>query len=413
VDEQRLAGGDMSRDQQEPRRTPVAVVTGSRAEFGLLRGSMDLLSASSLLEPLLIVAGMHLDERLGNTWREVEARFSISARVPMSPPEDSPAGMALAVAEGIRGFTGIFRKLCPRLLLVLGDRIEPYSACVAAAYQDIPVAHIHGGDVTGDAVDDFHRDSISRMARLHFPATERSRRRLVQMGVQGEIEVVGAPGLDAILGEINGSPASRNELLASLGMPPGDPVLVVIYHPVPHLAGPDGDAAGREAAEVLSAAAAYGERHGAAVAVLYPNNDAGHLAVIREIESWRGHPRFRIFTSLPRDVFLDLLRSAEILLGNSSSGIIESVSLGLAAVNVGTRQAGRERNANVVDAPPRGEAILRALEAARRDPAVQAAAASRRNLYGDGTAARRIVRALEGFLAGENQPRGRVSSEAR
>ncbi len=170
---------------------------------------------------------------------------------------------------------------------------------------------------------------------------------------------------------------------------------------------------GREAAEVLSAAEEFAERNGAFLAVLYPNNDAGCQAVIREIEKRRGNPRMRIFPGLPRETFIGLLRSAETILGNSSAGIIEAVSLGVAAVNVGVRQAGRERNGNVVDGPPERKAILRALEAAPSDPKVRAAVASRINLYGDGTAAERTVRALERFLAEGHPSPAPLASEAR
>ena len=379
-------------------RTPkkqVAVVTGSRSEFGLLEGTIERLTRSPALEPRVIVAGMHLESRLGETWKEVEARFPIAARVPMSPPRDSPEGMALAVAEGIRGFSAAFDREPARLLLVLGDRIEPFAAALAAAYRGLAIAHIHGGDLSGNAVDDLHRDAISRMARLHLPATERSRARLLAMAVTGRIEVVGAPGLDAVLAV---PPRPREAALAALGIPPGDPVLVVVVHPVPRLSGPDGEAAGAETEEVLAAALAFAEREGATVAAIYPNNDAGHRAVIERIESRRGHPRLRIYPSLPRPAFVDLLRHSVAILGNSSSGIIESVSLGVAAVNVGARQAGRERNPNVLDAPPEREAIIRALEAAGVDPAVSAALASRRNVYGDGGAAERIEAALTGLL---------------
>jgi GDP/UDP-N,N'-diacetylbacillosamine 2-epimerase (hydrolysing) len=379
----------------ERPRIPVAVVTGSRSEFGLLEGTIRRLAGSTSLEPRVVAAGMHLDPELGDTWREVAARFSITAKVPMSPPRDDPEGMALAVAEGIRGFAAAFVADRPAALLVLGDRIEPFAACIPAAYAGIPISHVHGGDVSGNAVDDFHRDAISRSARLHLAATERSRSRLLGMAVDGEVLVVGAPGLDAILAV---PPRPRDEVLRKLGIPVAGPVLAVVQHPVPRLAGPEGEGARAEAIEVLEAALAWADRAGGAAAVLYPNNDAGHRAVIEEIERRRRHPRVRVFPSLPREDFVDLVRCAVALLGNSSSGIIESVSLGAPAVNVGERQAGRERNANVIDAPADRSAILAAIERAGSDPAVRAAVASRSNLYGDGRAAERIVAALERFL---------------
>lgn len=381
----------MAGDRPIGARRPVLVVTGSRAEFGLLEGIIEGLLGSKVLEPRLVVSGMHLDAALGATARQVEARFVVAARVPMSPPQDSPGGMALAVAEGIRGFSAVLETENPSALLVLGDRIEPFAACIAAAYRGVPIAHIHGGDTSGNAIDDLHRDAISRMARLHLAATERSRRRLLSMGVEGSILVTGAPGLDAIFAVPE---RPRDAVLEDLGIPAGGPVLVVVQHPVPRAAAQ----AGAEAAQVLDAAAAFAQSRNGAVAVLYPNNDAGHLAVIAEIEERRANPRLRIFRSLPRETYIRLLAASGILVGNSSSGIIESVSLGVAAVNVGRRQEGRERNPNVVDAEPRREAILEALERSQGDPEVRAALSSRANIYGDGRAAGRILQALEGFV---------------
>ncbi len=382
--------GDSGGVRNGPTRLPVAIVTGSRAEFGLLERTIALLEESAAIEPLVIAAGMHLVVALGATVSEVEARFPVADRVPMHPPEDTPRGMALAVAEGIAGFSRSFARFGPRLLVVLGDRTEPLAAALAAVYSGVPVAHIHGGDVSGNVLDDFHRDVISRAARLHLPATTRSAARLRALGVEGEIEVCGAPGLDALMSL---PPRPREAVLAELGLPTEARVIVVVYHPVPRAS----STAGEEAEEVLAAVEeACGAGDGAAV--LYPNSDAGHEAVKAAIEKRRSHPAFRIFPSLPRQRFIQLLRHADALVGNSSAGVIESVSCGVPAVNVGIRQQGRERNSNVVDAPPERGAIRLAIERARTDPAVLRAAANRVNLYGDGRAAERISQALDRFL---------------
>ncbi len=378
-------------------KIPVAVVTGSRAEFGLLERTIALIERSAVIEPRVIAAGMHLVEKFGATVREVEARFPIAERVFMHPPEDSPRGMALAVAAGIDGFSRAFARLRPRLLLVLGDRTEPLAAALAAVYAGVPIAHIHGGDASGNAFDDFHRDVISRAARLHLPATARSAARLRTLGVEGDIEICGAPGLDAL---ITLPPCPREEILGGLGLPSSARVIAVVYHPVPAAA----STAGEEAEEIL-AAVEDASGTGAAAAVIYPNSDAGHQAVIEAIEKRREHPAFRIFPSLPRERFIQLLRHSEALVGNSSAGVIESVSCGLPAVNVGPRQRGRERNPNVVDAPADRAAVRLAIERARTDEAVGKAAAGRVNLYGDGHAAERIAGALERFLGAGAAPR--------
>ena len=380
------------------RRPCVAVVTGARSEFGLLEGTIDQLSRSAVCTVEVVVAGMHLDERLGGTWRDVERRFPVAARVAMAPPIDTPAGMAASVSQGVAGFALAFEGMRPALLLLLGDRTEPFAASLAATYLSIPVAHIHGGDLSGNRVDDFQRDAISRMARLHFAATETSAARLRKLGVRGEISVVGAPGLDAILSSPSRPPGA---IRAELGLQPTGQVVVVIYHPQPYLsAAVNGAEAGAVLDAVLEHVAA---REGSAV-VIYPNNDAGHDAVVDAIEARRGRSGVVIVPSLPRASLLALLHEASILVGNSSAGVIESVSFGLPVVNVGDRQAGRERNRNVVDTRAEKAAVLDALRRVGEDPVVRAAVASRRNLYGDGHAAERIVGAIERFFSQEQVP---------
>ena len=172
----------MSSAFPRPTRRRVAVVTGSRAEFGLLERTVIQLLRAPWCEMQLIAAGMHLDPKLGSTLEEVEAKFVVSARVDIMPPEDTRQGMALAVADGLRGFTEVFSALKPDLVLVLGDRTEVFAASLAASYLTIPIVHIHGGDVTGNAIDNFQRDVISKLARVHLAATERSVQRLRKLG---------------------------------------------------------------------------------------------------------------------------------------------------------------------------------------------------------------------------------------
>ncbi|MBI4583370.1 MAG: UDP-N-acetylglucosamine 2-epimerase (hydrolyzing) [Planctomycetes bacterium] len=367
----------------------VAVVTGTRAEFGLLEGTIGKLRDRGV--PFdLVVAGMHLIPELGLTVREVEARFPVAARIPMPPPEDSPRGMAHAVAAGLRSFSDQFSLQRPALLLVLGDRTEAFAAALAAAYLQIPVAHIHGGDVSGNPIDDFQRDAISRLASLHFAATARSAERLRQLGVHGPVQVVGAPGLDAIRQR---SLRARPEAARALGLPE-EGWLVVLHHPNPVEAA----AAAAEMAEVLEAASSLAAESRLAVAVIYPNNDAGWGGVVAEIRKLEGRPGVRTFKSLPRPDYLDLLAHARLLLGNSSSGIIESLSLGLPVVNIGSRQAGRERGANVIDAAAERGAILAAARRAWADPEVKKALQERKSPFGDGQAGERIAEAIVSYL---------------
>lgn len=371
----------------------VTVVTGSRAEFGLLEPTLARLAAAGWCALDVVVAGMHLVSRLGRTVDEVASRFRISARVPMDPPEDTRRGMALTVAEGVRGFATAFctRERAPDLVVVLGDRTEAFAATLAATYLGVPVAHLHGGDATGNAIDDYHRDAISRAAVLHLAATERSAARLRRMGVRGNITVCGAPGLDRIVGR---TPRPRDAVAAELGLPAEAGWTVVLYHPNPVRP----DAAGREMREVLEAAMELCGREGDCLVILYPNNDAGHRAVVAEIESFTPGSAVRTFRSLPRETYLALLSHARLLIGNSSGGIVESAALGLRVVNVGDRQNGRERDGNVVDAEPDRDAVRAAVDLALSDPEVGRAVRSRRSVYGEGRASERIVEAIAAYL---------------
>lgn len=378
----------MTRD--EARHPRIAVVTGSRAEFGLLRGVIERLECSEHRELSLIVAGLHLDPAFGHTVDEVAREFSVAARVSMSPPGNSRADMALAVARGLEGFTRVFSPEAtrPDLVVVLGDRTEPFAASLAAAYLGIEIAHIHGGDVSGDPIDDFQRDAISRLAGLHFPATESSAGRLRRLDVRGELQVVGAPGLDAI---VDRTFRSREEVQDHLGLEtPG--WVVLLQHSNPH----HPDSSGPEYRESLEAVLEFAESRGETVVLLYPNNDAGHQDIVSQIESHREDPRCRVYPSLGRDLFLDLLHHATLLVGNSSAGLIESRSLRVPAVDLGDRQRGRERDGNVVEAEFSVAAILEACERALK-LAERESTWSQPSVYGDGRASERIAERLESW----------------
>lgn len=395
----------LSKATTERDRARVAVVTGSRAEFGLLERSMSLLERAPWCELQVVVAGMHLVEELGMTVQDVEARFPVAARVPLEPTDDTRGGMALGVAAGLQGFTETFAGIDPDVVLVLGDRTEVFAASLAAAYLDIPVAHIHGGDVTGNPIDDFQRDAISRVARLHFAATDTSAERLRAMDVPGELLCVGAPGLDVAR---QCPRQSRDDIAQTLNLT-DRPWIVVLHHANPD----DLDAAGTEMDAVLSAAIELRADHDAELVVLYPNNDAGHEQVLEALEARRVSENLHVFRSLAREDYLDLLAHALLLVGNSSSGIIESATLGLPVINVGNRQEGRERDGNVLDVEPTQEAIVEAARGVFHDPVVQDVITSRSSVYGDGRASERIVDAVSSMISTQAQTASRKPRKGR
>ncbi|MCC7351916.1 MAG: UDP-N-acetylglucosamine 2-epimerase (hydrolyzing) [Phycisphaerales bacterium] len=362
----------------------ICIVTGSRAEYGLLRPVIDAVSSHRALSLQLVVTGAHLSRTFGMTVRQIERDgYPISARVRSHPSDDSGRSVAGAVADGIRGMAAALERLDPQVVVLLGDRFEILAAAVASTYMGVPVAHIHGGDVTRGGADESARHAITKMAHLHFPATADSAARIRRMGEDPwRIKVVGAPCLDTLL---KYRKASRREIDRQWGLPAGRPYFVLAQHPV----GTDAPTAVRQIRQTLEALRSTGQF----VVAIYPNADAGGRAMIAELRKFRSEPWFRLYQSLPHEDFANLVRHSAAMVGNSSAGIIESPALGVAAVNIGHRQDGRQRAGNVIDAPHDVQAIGRAIARAtsRR---FQNALAFIDNPYGGGNAGRLIARRL-------------------
>jgi UDP-hydrolysing UDP-N-acetyl-D-glucosamine 2-epimerase len=351
----------------------VAVVTGTRAEFGLLGGVMRAVAAHPGLALRVAVTGTHL---LGDepTRREVEADFAVDAVVPMQTP--GPAGRhadAAALGRGITGLAAWLDAASPDVVVVLGDRIEAFAAAAAASVAGIRVAHLHGGDRAEGIADEALRHAITKLAHLHLPATACAADRIVAMGEPAErIRVVGSPAVDGL----DGMPPLDADGYDALGRPR----IVVLLHPV----GRD-DGAERRAAEAVLA----GCRPHGPVLALDPNHDAGRDGIVAALAAGDAAR----CAHLPRAAFIGLLRRADLLVGNSSAGLIECAALGRRCVNVGRRQAGRERADNVVDADEEsaravGEAVAGALAAPPPSGA---------HPFGDGRAGVRTAAALAGF----------------
>ncbi|MDE2293131.1 MAG: UDP-N-acetylglucosamine 2-epimerase (hydrolyzing), partial [Elusimicrobia bacterium] len=363
----------------------VCYLTGTRADFGLMRSTLERIASDRTLKLRLIVTGMHLAVRHGRTEREVaRAGFDIAARVPYLPAQDSGAASARALGTALTRLTAALERAAPDVLLLLGDRGETLAGALAAAHLNIPIAHVHGGDVSG-TLDEGFRHCVTKLAHLHLAATRDSARRIRRMGEPPElIRVVGAPGLDAI---ISAPPKPDPRLAARWGLDPGKPYLILAQHPV-HQSHFE---SGAQMRETLRAVASSGLQ----ALVIGPNSDAGNRAILRAARVARaGGASLSIQADVPRSDFLVLLAGAAAIVGNSSAGIIEAASLGIPAVNVGSRQDGRERNANVLDVPHSSRAIEAALEKAVRDSSFRRVVARRRNVYGDGSAGFRIAQAL-------------------
>lgn len=368
----------------------IAVVTGTRAEFGLLRPIMDAVAAHPRLELLVIAAGAHL-LRPGRTIREVEAAYNVAATVPMQKQGVTGRGAdAAALGRGVSGFAEALARLTPDVVLVLGDRIEAFAAASAASVGGITLGHIHGGDRAEGVADEAMRHAISKLAHLHFPATAKSAQRLRRMGESAErIYQVGSPAIDGLAEVLT----LEDGQLAALGIEAGnEPIAVVLHHPA-GLA----QEVERETAQRLMRAVLGAFDRGRVLA-LEPNHDPGREAVI---EGLIGGGAGELHMGLVRGDFVGLLKrvaaSGGLIIGNSSAGLIEAAALGCVCLNVGPRQRGRERGETVITCGERTIAsegslrrgLKRGLELARELRSKPPA-----HPYGEGRAGERIAGAL-------------------
>lgn len=362
----------------------IAVVTVARSDYGIYKPVLAAIKADRRLSLQVVAGGTHLSRRHGMTVRLIEKDgLRVAARVPTVSASDEPAGIAGAIARASAGFARAWARLKPDLILVLGDRYEMHAAALAALPFLIPVAHIHGGELTEGAFDDSLRHSLTKLSHLHFPATARAARRIRQLGEEPwRVTVSGAPALDGFLSR---PPLTRAAWAKRLGLPPGPAPLLVTFHPAT-LEYERAEAQTRELLAALDGA-------GRPVVLTMPNADTRSGRVRRMLRRWAdSRPGVRLFENLG-DLYPSTLAHAAAMVGNSSSGIIEAPSFGLPVVNVGSRQRGRERGANVIDAAPSRASIAAALRRAL-DPRFRRSLAGRANPYGRGRAARTIAARL-------------------
>jgi len=363
----------------------IAVVTGTRAEYGLLKSSMEAIREHDALTLQVIATGMHLSGTYGRTIDEIRADgFEIDATPEMIVDGDTGAAMAKSLGLGIAAFVDTLELLESDIVLVLGDRDEPLAAALASAHMNIPVAHIHGGDAAkGATIDESIRHALTKFAHLHFPVTERSANRIRKLGEEPwRIEVVGAPGLDDVLANEYASPTELEEY----GIDADERTIVVLQHPLTKTP----DRAGEQMYQTLEAVDSFD----AQIVCIYPNSDAGREAIVDEIERREGQAGFLSFKNLPRPFYLALLETADVLVGNSSSALIEAPSFDLPAVDVGPRQRGRERADNTISVEHDEVTIRDAVERALTDLEVRERAVSCVNPYEQGGAGKLIANCL-------------------
>jgi len=359
----------------------IAVVTSSRADYSHLYWPLRALAEHPEVDLKLIVLGAHLSPEFGFTVREIEKDgFTIDARIECLLSSDTDVGMARTIGLATLSVADLLGNMRPDLLLLIADRYEMLAPASVALALRIPVAHIEGGEISEGAIDDAVRNAITKMAHIHFTSTELARKRVIAMGEEPwRVHRAGAPSLDHL---VKSKLYGREGLQRRLGMEIQNDALLVAYHSVTLLQDTTAEADALFAA--LSDVAGQ-------VLFCYPNSDAGSRNLIqrsKEFLSNRGSGH--IFTNLDALTYWSLLAQVELLLGNSSSGIMETASFALPTVNIGIRQKGRERASNVIDVPADTNAILGGIVRARSHEFCKSLDGMK-NPYGDGHASERIV----------------------
>jgi len=366
----------------------IGIVTVGRSDYGIYRPVLGRIAADPDLRLCLFVGGMHLSKAFGLTVKAIESdRYKICARVKMPVSSDTPEAISKSMGMGLIGFARAYARSRPDILVVLGDRFEMHAAALAALPFNIPVAHIHGGELTQGAIDDALRHSMTKLSHLHFVSTKEYARRVAQLGEEKwRITVSGAPSLDNLKTmPLLNRPALEKKLRVKLSPPP----LLVTFHPVTL----EYTRAAWQTDELLAAIKAFGRP----VIFTLPNSDTGGRVIRAMIEKYvKQNGSASICDNLGTQKYFSLMNLAAAMVGNSSSGIIEAPSLKLPVVNIGSRQGGRVRAKNVIDVGCRREDILAGLRRAISDK-FRFGLKGLINPYGDGHAAERIVRRLKGI----------------
>lgn len=363
----------------------IGIVTATRAEYGILKPLIVRLRRQPEFEVQLYVTGTHLEEQYGSTIQEIEADgIPVSRKVPILEQGNRPYEVSLTMANALRGFAQVFLEEKPDLLIVLGDRTEMLGICAAAMDECIPIAHLHGGELTEGAVDDCVRHAITKMSYLHFPAAEVYRKRIIQMGESPDrVFMVGALGVE----NIKKAPLlTEDEIRRQCGIPQDKKYAVVTFHPVTM-------ENGTEERQVQALIDAMEEKKEYFYLITKANSDAGGEKVNAMLGAYADqNEHVRLVDSLGMIRYLSAVRYAAFVLGNSSSGIIEAPALGTPTVNIGDRQKGRLLADTVISCDTTAEAIVQTICQA------EITAHHVSDLYGDGETAEKIVCHLKEFF---------------
>lgn len=322
------------------KKRKITVITGTRADYGILRPVLHFISQSKKLELYLIVVGMHLSKDHGMTINEIKKDdFKIFARIRTIPKSDSTYAISKALGQQIIAFSKVFQKIKPDVNLVLGDRDEMLASAIAASHMNIPNAHIHGGDISG-GIDEYNRHAITKLSNIHFAATKRAKERIIKMGENPKyVFFTRSPSFDEI---INNRITSKKELEKKYNLKFTGQEILLVQHPV--TTEPE-----KSKQQIVTTLQAIIKLKRTTIAIA-PNSDAGSRNIFVTLRLYCKKYNFiKMFLSVPRNDYLGLLKNCSVLVGNSSSGLIEASYFDIPVINIGIRQKNRERGRNVVD----------------------------------------------------------------
>lgn len=369
----------------------ICVITGTRAEYGLLKPLMEKIYNDDDLQLQLVVTGMHLSPEFGLTYKEIEKDgFNIDDKIEILLSSDTPVSISKSMGLAMISFSESFNRLKPDLVVVLGDRYELFAAVSAAIVAKIPVAHLHGGETTEGAFDEAFRHSITKMSYLHFTSTEKYRKRVIQLGEDPKrVFNVGAIGVENIK---NLPLLSKEELEKQIDFFINDKTILVTFHPVTL----ENQTSAQQFAELLHA---LDELNDLRIIFTKANSDTDGRVINQMIDDYvaKNKGRAKAFVSLGQLRYLSAMKYVAAVVGNSSSGILEAPSIPVATVNIGDRQKGRIKAESVIDCETKSEEIVKAIRIALSDD-FQEKVKTVKSPYGDGNVSDKIIKHIKSFL---------------
>ncbi|MHA1797328.1 MAG: UDP-N-acetylglucosamine 2-epimerase [Candidatus Helarchaeota archaeon] len=372
----------------------ICVITGTRAEYGILKPVIKLLSESKKSKLQIIATGMHLLPEFGLTIEEIKKDgYKIDARIPSIVSGNDKSSMAISIGLGIIGLTEALDVLNPDIVVILGDRFEILAAAIAASYSGRILAHLAGGDNPHSGYDEYTRHAISKIAHIHFAFTKKSRERIIKLGENPNyVFFTGSSALDTIL---NMNFPSEQEIRKKFNIVSNLPIVLILQHPL----STEPEKAALEMKITLEAVMEFQVQ----IVLIYPNVDPGGIEIINTIKEYeKRYDNILTFKNLPFEDYLSLMKISAVMIGNSSSGIIESPSLRLPVINIGSRQEGREKADNILNVKYDKNQIKKAIDKALNDADFKKKVANCINPYGDGKSAERIVKILEEIKIDDN-----------